>query len=357
MAKHTAELAEGVSIPRVPARHEGQQMLKISVIIPTHNRATLLRGAMDSVLRQTYPVHELVIVDDGSIDCTKQVVSEYQSTGGEANTSVRYVYQEQQGVSVARNTGIAEASGDWIAFLDSDDTWLPEKLEWQVRALQKFSDISAACVTDSTYINNPLLNKTAFEQVGARCDSPIGVFPHFARRITSHTFHGAYLQTLIARSEVVRALGGFHPSLPVNEDTDFFFHLAQRTNICYVNMPLVQIDRAPGRAIGLTELRTKENYRLEMAQFMYEKWLKEEREWDPIIDKEIRRRLQEIHVGWASVHLMDGDSVRALQSLSLAMQYAFTGKPAFKWLLTKMAPEFTRRILLKRREKAPPPLL
>lgn len=329
--------------------------MKISVIIPTYNRATLLKTAIESVLRQTYPVHEVVVVDDGSTDCTKRVVCEYERT--ETSPCVRYVHQVQQGVAVARNTGIAEATGDWIAFLDSDDCWLREKLDWQVRALQKFADVSEACVTDSMYMNNALLKKTAFEQVGTRCSGPIGIFSNFALRISSNKFHGAYLSAFIGRSELIRALGGFHPSLPVNEDTDFLFRLAQRTSVCYVNMPLTKMDRTPDRTIGLTELRRKETYRLEMAQYMYEKWLKEGTGLDPAIQRQIRRRLHELHIGWASCHLIEGDSEKAGQSLVSALGYAFSWKAASKWALIKVSPEFTKRILLKRRESAPPPLL
>jgi len=332
-------------------------MLKISAIIPTHNRATLLKAAIESVLRQTYPVFEIVVVDDGSTDSTEQVVREYQSPERSTTIPIRYIYQKQQGVSVARNTGIAEITGDWIAFLDSDDLWLPEKMDWQVRALEKFADISDACVTDSTYLNNPLLRKTAFAEIGADCDGLIGVFPHFARRITLGIFHGVYMGALLARAELIRGLGGFHPSLPVNEDTDFLFRLAQRTSVCYVNLPLHQIDRTPNRAVGLTEFRQNETYRLKMAQYMYEKWLREDSGEDPMIQKEIHLRLQQVHIGWASVHLIEGVPEQALRSLKVAMRYTFSGKAAFKWLLTRTAPEFTRGMLLKRREKAAPPLL
>jgi glycosyltransferase involved in cell wall biosynthesis len=332
-------------------------MFSISVIIPTHNRAQVLRKSIESVLAQTYPVHEILIVDDGSMDDTRKVVSMYSNITTNNNNSIKYIYQEQQGVSVARNTGIANSTGEWIAFLDSDDLWLPEKLEWQARALTQYSTMSAACATDSRYTNNVQLTKSAFEQIGARCEGQIGVFPEFARRITSHTFHGVYLQALLVRSDLIRSLGGFHKELTVNEDTDFLFHLAQRTQICYVNIPLVEIDRAPNRQIGLTELRTKESYRLKMAQYMYEKWLREYSGEDSEIRTGIHQRLHDIHVGWASVHLLEGHTQAALHSLSEALDHSFSKKAAVKWLSTRFAPTVTKKFLLKRRQKEPPPLL
>ncbi len=332
-------------------------MFNITVIIPTHNRAGLLQNAIESVLRQTYPVHEIIVVDDGSTDGTRTVVSKYENSRPGSTMVVRYIFQEQQGVAAARNTGIENSTGDWLAFLDSDDLWLPEKLSWQVRALTEYAEDCAACSTDSRYLNNAHLTKTAFQQIGARCDGQIGVFPEFERRVTAGTFHGVYLQALLVKSSLVRSLGGFHSALTVNEDTDFLFHLAQRTNICYVNIPLVEIDRTPRREIGLTELRTNEGYRLKMAQYMYEKWLREYDGDDPKIRSNIRRRLHDIHVGWASVHLLEGHAQTALESLSKALGCSFSKKAAVKWLSIRLAPTFTKNVLLKRRETEAPPLL
>ncbi|MFP4226925.1 MAG: glycosyltransferase family 2 protein, partial [Desulfobacterales bacterium] len=98
----------------------------VSVIIPTLNRAWAVGKAIDSVLFQDYPNFELILVDDGSRDQTRSLLSAYQSR-------IIYIHQPNQGVSAARNRGIAAASGDLIAFLDSDDYWLPGKLSEQVR--------------------------------------------------------------------------------------------------------------------------------------------------------------------------------------------------------------------------------
>lgn len=99
-------------------------MPKISVIIPTYNRAHYVSQAIDSVLAQTFTDYEILVIDDGSIDNTKEVLQSYLD-------KITYIYQENKGVSAARNTGLRLARGEWIAFLDSDDIWLPEKLEVQ----------------------------------------------------------------------------------------------------------------------------------------------------------------------------------------------------------------------------------
>jgi glycosyltransferase involved in cell wall biosynthesis len=330
---------------------------KISVIVPTFNRAMIVTRAIASILKQTYPVHEIVVVDDGSTDHTEEALQKFLGLVNDENVPVRYVTQKQQGVAAARNTGIAHATGDWIAFLDSDDIWLAEKLEWQVKALQNYAGISEACVTDACYANNPFLTQSAFTAVRNRFNGVMGIITEYPRRITSHQFHGAYLQALLVRTELIRRLGGFYAPFPVNEDTDFFFQLAQNTSVCYVNIPLVKIDRTPNRTTGLTDLRNNETYRLRMAQLMYEKWLMEYQGGDPEIPMRIRQRLRDIHIGWASCHLIAGDSVKALHSVTAALEYSFSLKGAVKWVSIKFTPELTKSQLLRRRASPPPPLL
>jgi glycosyltransferase involved in cell wall biosynthesis len=331
-------------------------MLTISVIIPTHNRATLVRNAIESVARQTYHPHELLIVDDGSTDDTNAVVNDCIRHEKGSELSIRYIYQEQAGAPVARNTGVAAATGDWVAFLDSDDRWLPQKLEWQAQALEKYAAVSAACVTDASYVNNPHLRMSAFQKAGTQCDELIGTLPDIAKRI-AYGYHGMYLQTLIVHRQLVLEIGGFDPLLTLGEDSDLLFCIANRTSICYVNLPLVEIDRTPDRSNGTIELARKEEFYLKTCQYLYEKWLTRPPNLDPEIRKRVARRLQEIHTGWSSWHLINGNGDDALRSLSIAMKYNFTGKAAFKWLLTRTAPGLARSVVLGRRARTPPATL
>lgn len=115
-----------------------------SVIIPVHNRYRSLKEAIDSVLSQTFTDFELIVVDDGSADDTPHVADEYAGR-------IRYIRQENRGVSAARNAGAAAASSPWLAFLDSDDLWLPGKLERQSRFICENPGISIH-QTDETWI-------------------------------------------------------------------------------------------------------------------------------------------------------------------------------------------------------------
>ena len=99
----------------------------VSIIMPSYNTAKYIKASIDSVLAQTYPYWELIIVDDCSTDETDEVVAAY------TDERIRYIKNEKNsGAAVSRNRALREAKGRWIAFLDSDDVWLPEKLEKQI---------------------------------------------------------------------------------------------------------------------------------------------------------------------------------------------------------------------------------
>jgi len=116
----------------------------VSVLIPTYNRAYILRSSLDSVIAQTYQDVEIIVVDDGSKDDTKSIVDSY---GGR----IRYIYQENAGLAAARNTGLGAARGEFLAFQDSDDAWFPWKLEAQVAVMRQVPEL-AIVWTDMTSV-------------------------------------------------------------------------------------------------------------------------------------------------------------------------------------------------------------
>jgi len=121
-------------------------MPKVSIIIPTYNRARFLKEAIESVFNQTYLDYELIVVDDGSEDNTKQIITRYKDR-------LTYTDIPHQGVSKARNTGINLAQGEFICFLDSDDLWLPKKLEAQMDFFNSHPD-ALICQTEEIWIRN-----------------------------------------------------------------------------------------------------------------------------------------------------------------------------------------------------------
>ena len=110
------------------------QSMTISAVIPAYNCEKYISRSIDSVLNQTHPVDEIVVVDDGSTDDTAKAIGGY-------GDKVRYIHQQNAGVSASRNAGVEAARGDWIAFLDADDEWSPERIQSQVELLRDNSHL------------------------------------------------------------------------------------------------------------------------------------------------------------------------------------------------------------------------
>ena len=132
----------------------------VSVIIPTYNRAERVSAAVKSVMAQTPSELEIIIVDDGSTDGTEKVIRPFVEESGGRISDFR---QDNRGVSAARNKGIAMARGDWIAFLDSDDVWIPEKLEWQFRAIRQSGGRCGACYANARLVYGADNKPTVFD--------------------------------------------------------------------------------------------------------------------------------------------------------------------------------------------------
>ncbi len=121
----------------------------ISIIVPTFNRSYTIERCLNSILEQDYPDHkiEIIVVDDGSYDCTPSILTRYQHTN-----NIRVLRQKNKGVSSARNLGLKHARHSWIAFLDSDDYWMPKKLKYQMNLLTKEQRL--VCHTQEIWIRN-----------------------------------------------------------------------------------------------------------------------------------------------------------------------------------------------------------
>lgn len=196
-------------------------MFRISVIIPAFNRAALLPRALDSVLAQQYAAHEIIVVDDGSSDDTTALLRRRYP-------GVTCIRQPRQGVSAARNTGIRAASGDWLAFLDSDDAWLPHKLQRLCAALQAAPDYRIAH-SDEIWIRHGrrvnAMNK--HRKYGGM------IFPHTLRLCTISPSAVMIARTLLAQ------VGLFDEELPACEDYDMWLRICSRHPVLYVDEPLI----------------------------------------------------------------------------------------------------------------------
>jgi glycosyltransferase involved in cell wall biosynthesis len=192
-----------------------------SVIIPTFNRAAFLREAIDSVLAQTAKDFELIVVDDGSTDHTRELVAEY-------GDRIRYLFQSNAGASAARNFGFHHAAGNFIAFLDSDDLWLPKKLARQMEWMAVHPNL-LLCYTDEIWIrrgvrvNQKLIHAKAGGWIYPLC---------LPRCIISPS-------SVLMRRELFEAAGWFDEQLPVCEDYELWLRVASRFEVGFIPEPLI----------------------------------------------------------------------------------------------------------------------
>jgi glycosyltransferase involved in cell wall biosynthesis len=209
--------------------------MSVSAVIPAYNAGQHIRSAIDSVLAQTVPVDEILVVDDGSSDDTCAIVRTYGSR-------VRIIPQANQGPSAARNTGAREASSHFIAYLDADDRWLPEKIGMQLAAMQ--ANPGAILCYTSIHIDEPggshrIRNAVAPGELLPllRLGNP-GLLPSCI---------------LLVRSAMLEA-GGFPPHLTIGEDQALWLRMFAMGPFCAVPEPLIRYHASNSGVSGNAEL-------------------------------------------------------------------------------------------------------
>ncbi|MDE7132455.1 MAG: glycosyltransferase family 2 protein [Lachnospiraceae bacterium] len=208
----------------------------VSIIVPTYNRENVIERALRSILRQTYSAYEVIVVDDGSTDGTESVVARLQ------DDRIRYIaLQENQGVAHARNVGIQEAKYDYVAFLDSDDEWLPNKLELQMKKM-----LSSSKRTGMVYCRMGGL---------LRDGSGRFVCPHedYVKEILEGELFKPLLfqnvigtPTMLVRKECLQQTGGFKETLHCLEDWELILRIAKNWKIAFVDKVLVEVHKSEG---------------------------------------------------------------------------------------------------------------
>jgi len=199
--------------------------VRVSVVIPTYNYAKHISGAVDSVLAQTYHDYEIIVVDDGSTDDTREVLASY-------GDSISVVYQENGGVSSARNQGVLAASGEFIAFLDADDRWVPEKLEKQVAFMDANPQFVMSYTDMSHVAGDRLVNKSYLHENG---------YHHFGSgRIYEQILQEGFIftPTVLIKKACFQEVGLFDPFLATCQDVDMWLRIADRFELGFLDEPL-----------------------------------------------------------------------------------------------------------------------
>ena len=204
-------------------------MPSVSVIIPTYQRPHLVSQTIESVLAQTYTDYEIIVVNDGSTDNTKEVLASF-------GDKITVINQENQGVAAARNTGIMAARGRYIAFLDHDDLWQPNKLKKQIACLESHPNFGLV-YSDMFYFNDVGLFPDTYAKL-----YPVPPVQHCWTLFVRNTIPTC--SVVVVRRECLDDVGLFDETMPPCDDYDLWLRLIEKWPICFINEPLVYYRRS-----------------------------------------------------------------------------------------------------------------
>ncbi len=311
----------GIVIPE----SENEQ-LSVSVVIPCYNAARFVMDAVDSVLAQTIPVREILVIDDGSSDHPEEVLARY----GER---IRVIKQENAGVSAARNRGIREAKGELIAFLDADDRWLPHKLARQIEYLVAHPEV--AVVHTDVLIWNSEKRETSYEPMGReRYQGNCYEKFFFECRISA--------STILARKQCLEDVGGFDERVTAAEDLDLWLRLARRWPFGFVDEPLKLYRKHDSNVTG-------DSKKMAVGRaFVYAKALRD----DPSLSRILGpRRVRAAISGFAFEagyrHYAEGNMSEARRYFRRAIGYRATSARSWAFLLSATLPGGMRRMAVR----------
>ncbi len=201
----------------------------VSVIIPTYNRADYVCGAIESALNQSYKHIEIIVVDDGSTDDTQSRLRRYGSL-------VRVVAQSNRGAAAARNYGVEQSTGDIIAFLDSDDVWVPSKLERQVALLQRAGNSVPCCICNALLKFRRSHDDSSFSVAWLKPLLEEGIWTNVSDVLATRFL--LFNQTVAVRRSILEKIGGYDPSYAVLEDYDLALRLSLEGPWGFLSEPL-----------------------------------------------------------------------------------------------------------------------
>lgn len=266
--------------PNLVPAHPKALML-VSIIIPTYNRAGTIERAVDSALAQTWSATEIIVVDDGSVDSTLKVLAKY----GE---KIRVIAQKNQGPSAARNAGIRAAQGDVISFLDSDDSWLPEKTERQAKLLERTAAAGVGCcISNIRMVYADRAETASFTLANMKPKYQEGIWRNATEVLLTRFL--LFNQSVAVRRDVLEKAGYFREDLRILEDYDLALRLSTTGPWAYTADSLVIWNG--GTANSLTSSATELNAARKSCEILTS--LNESPRWaEQLPQKLLRRRVR-----------------------------------------------------------------
>jgi hypothetical protein len=265
----------------------------VSVIIPTYNRADTVRRSIDSALEQSYRPIEVIVVDDGSTDATRNLLEKY-------GDRIVFTHQKNGGPSVARNTGVGLARGEFIAFLDSDDTWSPTKIARQVRLLLAGGERVPCCICNASLIDGDESNTTTFAVSEVMSGLQEGFWMNPAPIIATRFI--LFNQVVMIRRAAFEKVGGYKPQMRLLEDHDIAFRLAQLGPWAFIAEPLVAKDNGTN-GIGVVAMLDPLVHS-QAWQTALEGILSEATSGDPKVAQLVRRALADVKAEVRAVEIL-----------------------------------------------------
>lgn len=307
--------------------------LAVSVIIPTYNCEKYIMEAIDSILGQTYKDFEIIVVDDGSTDGTKDILKSHIEGG-----LIHYIYQTNQGPGAARNTGIKAARGEYIAFLDADDQLFCQSLESRKEFLDEYRDVlllfsdyflsvGNLSILELKLRNSGFLNffQEAIEiKIGKRYvfnEKFIKLFWEFSPR-------PIWTGTVMVRRSLVDKVGYFRTDVSIGEDIDYWMRTAARYKVGYIDEPLAIYNH---HASALT--KNVERYYSDAIK-MYSRYLDSE-----IVDRKIiNKKMSSLYFSLGYHYILNNNQNGARRALIRSLRYNFNNFVSIKCLLMSFIP-------------------
>lgn len=323
----------------------------VSVVVPAFNCAGYIGSALESVMAQSVACREIVVVDDGSSDATPEILAGY-------GQRIRVVRQENQGVAAARNRAIEQAQCEWIAFLDSDDVWHPEKVALQFAALAAFPD-AILLFSDFRMIDaeggcrDANAIKTHYGVFRRRALDWGDVFStrtglsNGALAYSGHCFRALFqgnfikTSTVMMKRQVLAEVGTFDPQWRTEEDYDLWLRAAAVGPMVYLDQAVVDVRRRSGQLTAASNAATVVENAAGVV-LAHEPLARQQ-----IVSSEVDQRLAELHRILASVRLFQGKHQQSRQAARKALEFGPISGPLAAMIAWSYLPALCTRMLLR----------